>query len=259
MSSSRLRASVRCTRSPPGLSRGACASILAAFACTLGIVPHLIAAITGLAAVLHASAVAFNLIRYLGVAYLVYLAVRTWRDRTPLVADEDDEPRAPLTVITQGVLINLLNPKLTIFFFAFLPQFVQSDVPGALAEMLVLSGIFMAVTFVVFAIYGVCAAFLRQHVAAATAGCHVAAPVVRRRVLCVRCTACCLRPLAAARARPSVSAAGRSTRVLRHDRVRPCEDGRGHEPARPPTCPRSSRRATGARGQRRALAHRNGY
>ncbi len=90
--------------------------------------------------------------------------MRTWRDRTPLVADEDDEPRAPLTVITQGVLINLLNPKLTIFFFAFLPQFVQSDVPRALAEMLVLSGIFMAVTFVVFAIYGVCAAFLRQHV-----------------------------------------------------------------------------------------------
>jgi threonine/homoserine/homoserine lactone efflux protein len=147
-----------------GLSRGVRASILAAFACTLGIIPHLIAAVTGLAALLHASAVAFNVLKYLGVAYLLYLAYRMWRDKTPMTVDEGSPPLSPWRVIVQGVLINLLNPKLTIFFFAFLPQFVRPGQADALPLMLELSGIFMAVTFVVFAIYGVFAAAVRTHV-----------------------------------------------------------------------------------------------
>lgn len=147
-----------------GLSRGARASILAAFACTLGIIPHLIAAVTGLAALLHASAVAFNVLKYLGVAYLLYLAYKMWRDKTPMTLDEGAPALSPWRVIVQGVLINLLNPKLTIFFFAFLPQFVRPGQADALPLMLELSGIFMAVTFVVFAIYGIFAAGVRQHV-----------------------------------------------------------------------------------------------
>jgi threonine/homoserine/homoserine lactone efflux protein len=147
-----------------GLSRGVRASILAAFACTLGIIPHLIAAVTGLAALLHASAVAFNVLKYLGVAYLLYLAYRMWRDKTPMTVDEGSPSLSPWRVIVQGVLINLLNPKLTIFFFAFLPQFVRPGQADALPLMLELSGIFMAVTFVVFAIYGVFAAAVRTHV-----------------------------------------------------------------------------------------------
>ncbi|MEV6321984.1 LysE family translocator [Nocardia sp. NPDC051787] len=149
-----------------GLSRGARASVIAAFGCTLGIVPHMIAAITGLAAVLNASAVAFQTLKYLGVAYLLYMAWTTFRDKGALAVPEQAEHAAPpaRTVITSAVLLNILNPKLTIFFFAFLPQFVPSGAPNALARMLELSGIFMLATFVVFAIYGACAAAVRDQV-----------------------------------------------------------------------------------------------
>lgn len=147
-----------------GLSRGAWASVVAAFGCTLGIVPHMIAAITGLAAVLHTSATAFQTLKYLGVAYLLYLAWSTWHDRSALTVDGDAAPRSPWRVIGSGVLINILNPKLTIFFFAFLPQFVRGDEPGALPQMLGLSGVFMLVTLVVFAGYGVFAAAVRHQV-----------------------------------------------------------------------------------------------
>lgn len=149
-----------------GLTRGTRASVLAAFACTLGTVPHLVAAITGLAAVLHASGVAFQTIKYAGVAYLLYLAWTTWRDHGALTVDDRAGPSSWRSVIVTGITLNLLNPKLTIFFFAFLPQFVPAGRPGALAEMLALSGVFMAMTFVVFAVYGACAAALRDRVLA---------------------------------------------------------------------------------------------
>jgi threonine/homoserine/homoserine lactone efflux protein len=110
-----------------GLSRGARASIVAAVGCTLGIVPHLAAAITGAAALLHTSAVAFQTVKYLGVAYLLYMAWATWKDRGALTVEENAAPRSARRVITSGVLINILNPKLTIFFFAFLPQFVSTS------------------------------------------------------------------------------------------------------------------------------------
>jgi threonine/homoserine/homoserine lactone efflux protein len=147
-----------------GLSRGARASIVAAFACTLGIIPHMIAAITGLAALLHTSALAFEIIKYLGVAYLLYMAWATLREGGPLSVETDKTPRSAMQVILQGVLVNVLNPKLSIFFFAFLPQFVSADAPDALPKMLELSGVFMLVTFVVFAGYGVFAAAVRTHI-----------------------------------------------------------------------------------------------
>jgi threonine/homoserine/homoserine lactone efflux protein len=147
-----------------GLSRGRRASLVAALGCTLGIVPHMVAAIAGLAAVLYASSVAFATLKYLGVAYLLFLAWRTLRDRTPLTVDEDAAPKSDLRVIGDAVLINLLNPKLTIFFFAFLPQFVDPGQPSTTAAMAGLSGVFMGVTLVVFAAYGLFAAAVRTHV-----------------------------------------------------------------------------------------------
>lgn len=147
-----------------GLSRGAKASIVAALACTLGIVPHIAAAVTGLAAVLHASALAFEIIKYLGVAYLLYMAWRTIMDRGTLSVDEERAPRSLRQTIVDGILLNILNPKLSIFFFAFLPQFVSPTQAGALPKMLVLSGVFMALTFIVFVGYGVFAAAMRRHV-----------------------------------------------------------------------------------------------
>jgi threonine/homoserine/homoserine lactone efflux protein len=148
-----------------GLSRGARASLIAAFGCTLGIVPHMVAAITGLAAILHTSAVAFETMKWLGVAYLVYLAWQTWRDKSPLTVDETaPSPGSALRVIWAAVLLNLLNPKLTIFFFAFLPQFVDTAAANSVLHMLALSAVFMAATLVVFALYGVFAASVRRHV-----------------------------------------------------------------------------------------------
>ncbi|WP_329791817.1 LysE family translocator [Lentzea sp. DG1S-22] len=144
-----------------GLAHGRKASVIAAFGCTLGIVPHVLATITGLAALLHASALAFEVVKYLGVAYLVYLAWATWRDRADLVVDTSAAPASARKVVVSAVLLNLLNPKLTIFFVAFLPQFATGFGP-----MLALSGVFMALTFVVFAVYGVFAASMRDRVLA---------------------------------------------------------------------------------------------
>ncbi|MGC0340898.1 LysE family translocator [Streptomyces sp. SLBN-8D4] len=149
-----------------GLSRGPRASVVAAFACTLGIVPHVLATVTGLAALLNASAVAFQAVKYAGVAYLLYMAWAAVRDKEVIDVDQDGAPRSAGRVIVRGVLINLLNPKLTIFFFAFLPQFVDPGEPRALPRMLALSGVFMLATFVVFAGYGVLAASVRSHVIA---------------------------------------------------------------------------------------------
>lgn len=147
-----------------GLSRGARASVVAAFGCTLGIVPHMAAAVTGLAAVLHTSAVAFQTLKYLGVAYLLYMAWKTLQEHGALKVEEGTTPRSAGKVIVEGVLINILNPKLSIFFFAFLPQFVSAGEPHALARMLELSGVFMLATFVVFVGYGVFAAAIRSKV-----------------------------------------------------------------------------------------------
>ncbi len=147
-----------------GLSRGARASTIAAIGCTLGIVPHMVAAITGLAALLHTSALAFQTLKYLGVVYLLYMAWVTLREKGALTVDEQTAPRSALRVIVSGILINILNPKLTIFFFAVLPQFVPANDTNGLAHMLELSAVFMLVTFAVFVVYGIFAAAIRSHV-----------------------------------------------------------------------------------------------
>jgi threonine/homoserine/homoserine lactone efflux protein len=147
-----------------GLSRGARASIVAAFGCTLGIVPHMTAAILGLAALLHASAVAFQTLKYAGVAYLLYLAWQALKEHGALRIDRDIAPRSALQVTVTAILINVLNPKLSIFFLAFLPQFVSPHEAHPLMHMGVLSLIFMLLTFVVFVGYGLFAASIRRHV-----------------------------------------------------------------------------------------------
>jgi threonine/homoserine/homoserine lactone efflux protein len=147
-----------------GLSRGPRTSVVAAFGCTLGIVPHLIAAVTGTAELLRASGAAFDALRLVGVIYLLVMAIATWRDRSSLVVDDGRPARPAVRVIGSAVLANALNPKLTVFFFAFLPQFVPPHAHHELSRLLLLSGVFMAMTFVVFVAYGVSAAALRRHV-----------------------------------------------------------------------------------------------
>jgi len=147
-----------------GLSRGARTSIVAAFACTLGIVPHMTAALLGLAALLHTSALAFNAVKYAGVAYLLVLAWRSLREKGALQVDRKEARSSHLRMIIEGILINLLNPKLSIFFVAFLPQFVTAQETQPLLRMVELSGVFMLVTFVVFSAYGMFAAAMHDYV-----------------------------------------------------------------------------------------------
>lgn len=148
-----------------GLSRGAAPSVIAAFGCTLGIVPHMAAAGLGLAAVLQTSPAAFHALQVLGVAYLLYMAWAILRQGGGLTVEPGEAPPLPAPrLILSAVLLNLLNPKLSIFFLAFLPQFISPADPAPLQRLAVLGGVFMALTFVVFAAYGAAAAWMRRHV-----------------------------------------------------------------------------------------------
>src|SRR3954471_12564542 len=146
------------------LTRGSRMSVAAAFGCTLGIVPHLAAAMLGLAAVLHTSALAFAVLKWLGVLYLLYMAWQALRQRGALAVDGRLDARSAAKVIVTGFLINILNPKLSIFFLAFLPQFIAADDAHPLLRMLQLGSVFMAMTFAVFVLYGLFAASVRDRV-----------------------------------------------------------------------------------------------
>lgn len=147
-----------------GLSRGARASVAAAFGCTIGIVPHMAAAIMGLAAILHTSALAFHAFKYAGVAYLLYMAWNALRENGSLKVDEEITERSAARITLTGILVNILNPKLSIFFLAFLPQFISTGEAHPLSRMLLLSAVFMAMTFIVFVGYGLFAASVRDKV-----------------------------------------------------------------------------------------------
>jgi threonine/homoserine/homoserine lactone efflux protein len=146
------------------LSGGARAAIAASFGCTLGILPAMLAAMVGLAAVLHASALAFAALKWLGVGYLLYMAWQSLRERGALSVETREARAGDARIIVRGFLVNILNPKLSIFFLAFLPQFISADEVHPLARMLELSTTFMLMTFVVFVIYGLFAAKVRDHV-----------------------------------------------------------------------------------------------
>jgi threonine/homoserine/homoserine lactone efflux protein len=148
------------------LGHGRRAGIIASVGCTLGIVPHLLAAVFGLSALLNASALAFQALKYAGVAYLLYMAWSLWREASPLDLSAGEQPReSAARIVLRGVLLNLLNPKLTAFFFAFLPQFVPTDAVSPTAVTLALAAVFMAMTLVVFVAYALAAAATRAWLA----------------------------------------------------------------------------------------------
>lgn len=148
-----------------GLFLGWRASIAAAFGCTAGIIPHLLASILGLSAILHMSALAFQTMKFAGAAYLLYLAWGMWRDKGVLQFDSSCANKRYWQIISKGFLINILNPKLSVFFLAFLPLFVSPTATSPTLQMAVLSLIFMAMTLGVFIIYGISANSVRHYVA----------------------------------------------------------------------------------------------
>lgn len=137
-----------------GLFAGKRASFFAALGCTLGIIPALLASSLGLAAIFHTSAVAFQVVKYVGAAYLLYLAWQMWHSSSALSISEKDSKSNYLNIVIKGFMLNILNPKLSIFFLAFLPQFIPSSTESALNSMLLLGSVFMFMTFVVFIVYG---------------------------------------------------------------------------------------------------------
>lgn len=147
-----------------GLGKGGRASVLAAFGCTLGILPHIAMSIAGLAALLHASALAFQVVKYLGVAYLLYMAWGVLREGGAMDVRGDDRVMPARKIVTSGFLLNILNPKLSLFFLAFLPQFVPESAASPTVDMLVLAAVFMLLTFLVFVVYGAFAAATRHYV-----------------------------------------------------------------------------------------------
>ncbi len=140
-----------------GLAQRWKASIAAALGCTMGILPHLTASILGLSALLHMSARAFQVLKFAGAFYLLYLAWGMWRDTGSLKLDHASKQMNATQIVFRGILINLLNPKLTMFFFAFLPLFISADSISPTRQMIGLSAIFMGMTFVIFALYGILA------------------------------------------------------------------------------------------------------
>jgi threonine/homoserine/homoserine lactone efflux protein len=150
------------------IAQGRRGSLWAALGCTLGIVPHLLATVLGLAAVMHTSALAFQVLKLAGVAYLFYIAYTTWKDKTAFVIDETAPQQTAMRLVLRAMLLNVLNPKLTIFFLPFLPQFVNVESSASLGQLLLLSSVFMAMTFVVFVFYGFMAHAFRKLVIEST-------------------------------------------------------------------------------------------
>lgn len=151
-----------------GLAHGRAAGVFAAIGCTLGILPHLLSTALGLAAIMHTSAVAFQVLKYAGAAYLLYLAVATWRDRSQFAAQDLQKRSGAGGLVFKAFLLNILNPKLTIFFMAFLPQFVKPGASSPVVQLLALSAAFMGMTFAVFVLYGLLAHAFRQVVIEST-------------------------------------------------------------------------------------------
>lgn len=147
-----------------GLGRGFRASVAAAFGCTLGIIPAAVASIIGLSALLHTSALAFQVIKFLGVAYLLYMAWKILKDDTVMEVSENNERVGYIRIATTGTLLNVLNPKLSLFFLAFLPQFISPTATNATASLAWLVVVFMVMTFAVFVVYGAFASYARDYV-----------------------------------------------------------------------------------------------
>ena len=133
------------------------ASLAAAIGCTLGIVPHILASILGLSALLNMSAQFFSVLKIAGSAYLLYLAWNMWREAGTLEINKKRTETSFAQIVIKAIVINLLNPKLTLFFFAFLPLFISKNSSSPTMEMAMLSAIFMGMTFIIFALYGILA------------------------------------------------------------------------------------------------------
>lgn len=145
-----------------GLQGGWRSSLAAAVGCTLGIVPHLLTTLLGVSVLLHLTPAVLNAVKLAGIAYLVFLAWMTWRDSSALELGGQPGIRADTgRIVWRAVVLNLLNPKLTLFFLAFLPQFIARDTRFPSLQLLQLGTVFMVITLLVFVLYGILSSAIR--------------------------------------------------------------------------------------------------
>jgi len=136
-----------------GIARGRKAAIITALGMCSGISVHTTAAAFGISALFYSSAIAFNLVKYAGAAYLLWLACKTLKKRSAVsLAAADD--RSSMTLFKRGFIMNVLNPKVAMFFLAFLPQFVSPDADYFALQMLLLGFMFMSQAVLIFTLIG---------------------------------------------------------------------------------------------------------
>ena len=140
-----------------GMTEGRKKSVFAALGCTAGIVPHLCTSIALSSLLMQMNDTVFTAIRYTGVLYLVYLGVGMVFSKGNVQFSEAKAESHTPGIVKGGILINLLNPKLTLFFFSFLPQYVSSGHKNYMVKSFLLGILFMTLTFIVFAGYGLLA------------------------------------------------------------------------------------------------------
>ena len=124
-----------------GIDQGRKAALVSAFGVGVGTLGHVAAATLGISALLVSSATAFSVVKYLGAAYLIYLGVRTLLTRESVQTNTAPGPAKLGKIFRQGVLVNVLNPKTALFFFAFLPQFIDPDRGSVAVQTLILGGV----------------------------------------------------------------------------------------------------------------------
>jgi threonine/homoserine/homoserine lactone efflux protein len=140
------------------MSEGRRSGLASALGLETGTIIHVCAAAAGLSALIASSATAFNALRYLGAAYLVYLGIRALRQRATTPADEPPAPVSLGRAYRQAIVVQLLNPKVALFFLAFLPQFVDPGRGPVWTQVLVLGAVLGALGFAMDCLYAIVSA-----------------------------------------------------------------------------------------------------
>ncbi len=139
-----------------GITKGKKAAIITTLGLVTGLIVHTSAAAFGISVIFQTSQVAFDIVKYLGAIYLLYIAYKIFKHRNePLDLDVKSSKQQMKSLYFKGFIMNVLNPKVSIFFLAFLPQFVDTNVPNVSMQVILLGFIFMVITIVVFSTIGI--------------------------------------------------------------------------------------------------------
>ncbi|WP_375561277.1 LysE family translocator [Bernardetia sp. OM2101] len=149
------------------LTKGHKNGIAISLGLSLGVLVHTLAAATGLSIIIQKSALVFSILKYLGAAYLFYLAFMSFKEKKKdlnLESNSDIEETKIVPLVKKGFLMNVLNPKVSLFFIAFLPQFISSDGYNVTLQMVILGLIFMLQAFLIFSAIAILASKLTKYI-----------------------------------------------------------------------------------------------